>query len=334
MTQDLQEIKSSYDALPGPSATATARARDLLAAGRKPRTGYAKHALRAGTVGLAATVAAVAFMIGPNGGATPANAAELLQHAATAAARQPAPQTGQFVYVKRLEQNWILTLSEVEGDGEHTQEVTHEAWVPAADPGNALTRSTYGRRSIHRGQVPSTMPTPGTVDYQTGRCAADVLPVDGAGNLPTDPGELLARVRADAEASVRNERPRPSEDQVGPRVDVTVAFRLITLAQNPFPGVGLREAVFGALSKLPAATMRTDLTDPAGRQGIGASIDYQGPDGRERTELIFEPGTYRFLGWRNLSEGPDGAEVLRAAVAMLEAKIVDTMPHVAEARAC
>ncbi|MFD9946830.1 CU044_5270 family protein [Nonomuraea sp. NPDC059023] len=331
MTQDLQEIKSSYDALPGPSATATARARDLLTAGRKPRIGYAKHALRAGTFGLAAAVAAVAFMVGPNGGATPANAAELLQHAASVAARQPAPQTGQFVYVKRLEQNWMLTLSETEGTGEHTQEVTREAWVSATDPGNALIRSTYGRRSIHKGQVPTLMATPGTVDHETGRCAADVLPEE---NLPTDPDKLLAQIRADAEASVRNERPRPSQDQVGPRVEVTVAFRLVTLAQNPFPGVGMREAVFGAMSKLPTATMRTDLTDPAGRQGIGASIEYKGPDGRGRTELIFEPATYRFLGWRNLSEGPDGAEVLRGAVAMLEAKIVDTMPSAPEARAC
>ncbi|MEV4895606.1 CU044_5270 family protein [Nonomuraea sp. NPDC055795] len=332
MTQDLQEIKSSYDALPGPSATATARARDLLTTGRKPRIGYAKHALRAGTVGLAATVAAVAFMIGPTGGATPANAAELLQHAATAAARQPAPQTGQFVYVKRLEQNWILTLSESQGTGEHTQEVTREVWVSATDPGNALTRSTYGKRSIHKGQVPTMMPTPGTVDHQTGRCTVEVLPEE---NLPTDPDKLLAQVRAAAETAIRNEQPKPSEDQVGPRVDVTVAFRLVSLAQNPFPGVGMREAVFGAMSKLPTATMRTDLTDPAGRQGIGASLRYDGPEGWERTELIFEPGTYRFLGWRNLTEARDGGpEVLRAATAMLESKIVDTMPHAPEARAC
>jgi hypothetical protein len=28
----------------------------------------------------------------------------------------------------------------------------------------------------------------------------------------------------------------------------------------------------------------------------GASIRYQGPDGGQRAELIFEPETYRFLG--------------------------------------
>ncbi|MEV4888441.1 MFS transporter, partial [Nonomuraea sp. NPDC055795] len=33
-------------------------------------------------------------------------------------------------------------------------------YVSATDPGNALTRSTYGKRSIHKGQVPTMMPTP------------------------------------------------------------------------------------------------------------------------------------------------------------------------------
>ncbi|GAA2409303.1 CU044_5270 family protein [Nonomuraea africana] len=340
MTNDLQEIKKSHDALPGPSTTATAKAKALLAAEvaaeRTPDTGSAKYRLllRAGTVGLAAAVAAVAFLTGTDGGATPANAAELLQEAATAAGRQQAPRPGQFVYVNRMDQNWILALSEGGGRSEFTQEVNREAWIPAADPGGALTRFTYGKRRVHTGQVPAAMPTPGTVDYRAGQCAVDVLPTAGAEHLPADPDRLLAQVRADAETSVRNERPEPgapppSEDQIGRQVERTVASRLVTLAQNPFPGPGLREAVLGALSKLPTATMRADLTDPAGRQGVGASIRYQGPDGWERTELIFEPGTYRFLGWRDLSEPPGGGtEVLRHATAVLETKIVSAMPEI------
>ncbi|MFC4121373.1 hypothetical protein [Nonomuraea zeae] len=86
MTYDLQEIKALHDALPGPSATATATAKALLAievaAERTPPTGSAKKhrlLLRAGAVGLAAA-------------ATPASAAELLQEAATAAGRQQAPR--------------------------------------------------------------------------------------------------------------------------------------------------------------------------------------------------------------------------------------------------
>ncbi|WP_049556392.1 CU044_5270 family protein [Nonomuraea sp. SBT364] len=336
MTNDLHEIKAFHDALPGPSAAATAAARELLAAeaaaaGQPPRTGSARRRLliRAGTVGLAAAVAAVAFVVGADGGATPASAAELLQKAATAADRQQAPGADQFVYVNRMDQNWILAMSQGEGRSEFTTEISREAWIPVADPGNALIRSAYVKRRVHAGHVPSSMPTPGTVTYHRGRCAMEVLPTAEAGNLPADPDRLLAQVRADAETLVRNEQPAPGEDQVMRRVERTVASRLVALAQNPFPGPGLRAAVLSALSKLPTATMRTDLADPAGRQGVGASIRYQGPDGWERTELIFEPGTYRFLGWRHLSQRPDGgAEVLRQATAILETKVVDALPEI------
>ncbi|MFI6300029.1 CU044_5270 family protein [Nonomuraea sp. NPDC050790] len=324
MTSDLREMKAAYDALPGPSAEATARAREVMLA---PRPRPKRRLLRAGTVGLAAAVAAVAFVVFPGGGATPAGAAELLQRAATAAARQPAPLKGQFVYVRQREQRWILTLAEGGARSEYTEESDTESWIPAADPAGALMRTRYGRRTVHSGQVPDTMPTPGTVAHHTGQCAA--LVAADTSNLPTDPGELLARIRADAEATVGKERPEPTEDQFRRQVERTVASRLLTLAQNPFPGYGLREAVLGALARLPAATMRTDLTDAAGRQGVGASIRYQGPDGAETAELIFEPDTYRFLGWRVLSQRPDGgAEVLRAATATLEVKIVDTMPEI------
>ncbi|MEV5559525.1 hypothetical protein AB0L44_38240 [Nonomuraea wenchangensis] len=275
-------------------------------------------------------------MIGPGGGATPASAAELLQEAATVAARQQPPQPGRFFYVNRMDRSWILTLTEGGGRSEYTQDINREAWIPFAGPRGALTRSTYGRRSVHAGQVPGTMPIPGTVAvaYHAGRCAAEVLPIEDTRNLPADPDRLLAQVRADAESSARKERPEPGaaaldDDQIERIAERTVASRLVTLAQNPFPGPGLRAAVLGALPRLPTATMRTGLTDAVGRHGIGASIRYQGPDGWEVTELIFEPGTYRFLGWRHLSQRPGGGpEVLREATAILETKVVDAMPEI------
>ncbi|HUR00958.1 MAG TPA: CU044_5270 family protein [Nonomuraea sp.] len=339
MTDDLQEIKTSHDALPGPSPKATAKAKNLLAAEaaaeRTPHTGgSAKHRLllRTAAVGLAAAVAAVAFLTGADGGATPANAAELLQEAATAAGRQQAPQPGQILYVNRTDQSRMAVWHHG-GRSEVTQEINREYWIPAADPNGALTRLTYGKLRTHTGQVPTSMETPGTVEFQrAGPCTVNVLTPTGHGNLPDDPDQLLARIRADAEASVRNERPEPgtappSKDQTERLVEHTVVSRLVTLAGNPFPGPGLRAAVLGALSQMPTATMRTDLTDPAGRQGIGASIRYQGLEGWEHAELIFEPGTYRFLGWRHLSE-PTGGGVQGFATAVLETKIVNAMPKI------
>ncbi|MBT2233600.1 CU044_5270 family protein [Nonomuraea sp. NEAU-A123] len=339
MTDDLQEIRTSHDALPGPSATAIAKAKDLLAAEavaeRTPHTGSGKHRLllRTAAVGLAAAVAAVAFLTGTDGGATPANAAELLQEAATAAARQQAPQPGQILYVNRTDQIRMTVWGHERDRSEVTQEINREYWIPAADPDGALTRLTYGKLRTHTGPVPTSMEAPGTVEFQrAGPCTVHVLSPTGGGNLPDDPDQLLARIRADAEASVRNERPKPgtappSKDQIERLIELTVTSRLVTLAQNPFPGPGLRAAVLDALSHMPTATMRTDLTDLAGRQGIGASIRYQGPDGWERTELIFEPGTYRFLGWQHLSEPPGGG-VQGYASAVLETKIVNAMPKI------
>jgi hypothetical protein len=340
MTDDLQEIKTSHDALPGPSAMATAKAKDLLAAEavaeRTPRNSSGKHRLllRTAAVGLAAAVAAVAFLTGADGGATPANAAELLQEAATAAGRQQAPRPGQILYVNRTDQS-RMTVWGRDSRSEVTQEINREYWIPAADPDGALTRLTYGKSRVRTGQVPAIMETPGTAEFQrAGKCAVNVLSPTGGGNLPTDPDQLLARIRADADASVRNERPEPgaaprSEDQIEGLVEVTVMSRLVTLASNPFPGPGLRAAVLGALSRMPTATMRTDLTDLAGRQGIGASIKYQGPEGWERAELIFEPGTYRFLGWSVLSMPPgSGPEGQGYATAVVETKIVNAMPKI------
>ncbi|MEU6785952.1 hypothetical protein ABZ912_42760 [Nonomuraea angiospora] len=162
----------------------------------------------------------------------------------------------------------------------------------------------------------------------------NVLSPTGGGDLPADPDQLLARIRADADASVRNERPEPGaaprgEEQIKGLVERTAMSRLLTLAANPFPGPGLRAAVLSALSRMPTATMRTDLTDLAGRKGIGALIRFQGPEGWERAELIFEPGTYRFLGYSILLEPPGGGpEGQGYATAVLETKIVNAMPKI------
>ncbi|MET8867625.1 CU044_5270 family protein [Nonomuraea sp. NPDC004580] len=333
MTDDLQEIRTFHDALPGPSATATAKAKDLLAAEvaaeRTPRTGSTKRLLlfRTAAVGLAAAVGAVAFLAGTDGRGAPADAAELLLDAATAAGRQSAPGPGQILYVNRTDQSRTAVWGR-DRHSEVTREIDREYWIPAADPGGALTRLTYGKLRTHTGPVPTSMETPGTVEFQrAGPCTVKVLSPAGGDDLPTDPGRLLARIRADAAASVRNERPTPGEDQIERHIEHTVVSRLVTLAGNPFPGPGLRAAVLGALAEMPNATMRTDLADLAGRKGVGASIRYQGPDGWQRAELIFEPGTYRFLGSRLLWTPPGGgAEVVTYASAVRETRIVDSMP--------
>ncbi|WP_031163714.1 CU044_5270 family protein [Streptosporangium roseum] len=364
MKDELQTIKAHHDSLPGPAPQVAARAWDLLTAeaeaeraGSSPRRpvgwrlrrwpGPGRIALRAGVaVGLAAAVTAGVVMVRVDDGPAllgvqPANAAELLQHAAAVAAEgDPQPRPDQFLYVDRKDVTHSFGFGPSTGSYEYTQDVRREVWIPAADPGKALARSTYGDK--HGSALPPEMDIQpaGTVEYQrAGQCHQDVLraPSRGAGDLPSDPDRLLAEIRKDAEALVRADRPGrgeapPSADQVDRRIERVVAMKLLLLVEDPFAASRDRAVVFRALSKMPTATMLPDLTDPAGRHGVGASIRYQGPDGWEHKELIFEPKTYRFLGWQSWTETEqkDGQakEAMRGGTAVMTVKVVDSMPEV------
>ncbi|MFB4269397.1 CU044_5270 family protein [Nonomuraea sp. GTA35] len=349
---ELEAIKGHHDSLPGPAPEVTARAWALLteeaerAEGGHPERPLGgsrgrRWVVRAGVaVGLAAAVTAgMIFVRGGDEsvpfGTAPAGAAELLRHAATVAAREELrPGPGQFVYV---EQKGVTFASGSEG--EYTQDVRREVWMPGGDPGKALTRSTYGRTTVISGGPPEHVQAPGTVEFQrAGQCRHGFsgLPFQAA-DLPGDPDRALAKVRQEAETFVRSDQRRRGETglsrkEIDMRVEKVVASSLLRLAQNPLTPSRTRATVFGVLSKLATVTVVPDLTDPAGRHGVGASIKFETPGGGwERGELIFEPATYRFLGYRSwigLPEGGQVREIPGASTAMLTVKVVDSMPEV------
>ncbi|MGC5016657.1 CU044_5270 family protein [Streptosporangium sp. DT93] len=361
MTNELEAIKDHHDGLPGPAPEVTARARVLLAgeveaerAGsgrrrparspRRPLSAFpgGRWAMRAGVAaGLAATVTAGLILVRGDRdsvpfGTPPASAAELLRHAASAAAREDLrPGPGRYLYV---DQKTVTYASGSEGD--YTQDVRREIWMPAGDPARALTRSTYGRTRVVSGRDPEHVQSPGTVEYRrAGQCPADSrsLPPRAA-DLPSDPDRLLAAVRRDAEAFVRADQSRRGEgdlsrDEIGMRVEKAVGGRLFRLAENPLTPSGTRAAVFAALSRTATATVVPDLTDPAGRHGVGVSLRYETPDGWERGELVFEPATYRFLGyrgWIGQREGGRVREIESGSAAVMTVKVVDSVPEVPE----
>ncbi|MEV4014368.1 CU044_5270 family protein [Nonomuraea angiospora] len=355
---ELEAIKGHHDSLPGPAPEVTARAWVLVAeeieaerAGsghreparsrRRPLRGFPAGwwAMRAGVaVGLAAAVTAGLVMVrgGHDSapfGSPPASAAELLRHAASVAAREDVrPGPGQFVYV---DQKNVTFASGSEG--EYTQDVRREVWMPAGDPGKALTRSTYGQTHATSGR-PEHVQSPGTVEYQLpGQCREHSLGLPfQAADLPADPDRVLAKIRQGAETFVRSDQRRRGEtdlgeDEIGLRVEKVVASSLLRLAQDPLTSSRTRATVFGALSKLPTVTIVPDLTDPAGRHGVGASLKLESPDGWERGELIFESATYRFLGYRSwIGRREDGQvrEIPGASTAVMTVKVVDSMPEV------
>ncbi|MEU1723780.1 CU044_5270 family protein [Nonomuraea sp. NPDC005692] len=360
MTDELEVIKAHHDSLPGPAPEVTARAWVLVAeeidaeragGGRRQPTGTRQRpargflsgrlALRAGVaVGLAAAVTAALVMVrgGDDAapfGATPAGAAELLRHAASAAAQEDVrPGPGQYFYV---DQKVVQFASGSEG--EYTQELRREIWMPAGDPGTAaLTRSTYGPTRVISGRKPEHVQSPGTVEYErAGQCPKGSLGLPPqAADLPADPDGMLAKIRQGAAAFVRSDQLRRGEtdlgqDEIDMRVEKVIASQLLKLAETPLIPSRTRATVFGALSKLPTVTVVPDLTDTAGRHGVGASLKSESPGGWERGELIFEPATYRFLGYRSWIGRPEGGQVKEIpsdSMAVMTVKVVDSMPEV------
>ncbi|MGW0478965.1 CU044_5270 family protein [Nonomuraea sp. NPDC003214] len=348
---ELEAIKAHHDSLPEPAPEVTARAWVLVAEEMEAeRAGTARPArlfpgrrlvMRAGlAAGLAAAVTAGLVMVrgGEDSapfGAAPASAAELLRNAATVAAKEDVrPGPGQYFYVH---QEAVAFASGSEGD--YTRHVRREMWMPAEDPAKpALTRSTYGQIQVISGPGPAQVQAPGTVEYErAGQCRRGSLGVPPqVADLPADPDRLLAKIRQDAAAFVRSDQARRGEtelgqDEINARVGKVTANRLLKLAQNPLISSRTRATVFGALSKMPAVTIVPELTDTAGRRGVGVSLKFEHPSGWERGELIFEPGTYRFLGsrsWIGRQEGGQVEEIPGGSMAVMSVKVVDSVPEV------
>ncbi|MGV9303749.1 CU044_5270 family protein [Nonomuraea sp. NPDC003727] len=350
---ELDLIKEYHDGLPGPSRRASARAWSRLAAqaqapeglGPVPARGRGlrRLAFRVGVVAaLVSAVSAGVVVVGGDGGGSPlslrpANAAELLEQAAAASLKDPRPRADQFVYLDRKDLQYHIG-SGPEGEWEGAQEVRREIWVPAAPDGEVITRATFGKDVLTRGKPYEGQAAEGTVNYYRGdQCVAiagGVLRRD-AGEFPTEPGALLAKVRQEAEREVRD--PSTFDQELAPEeipilVEGFVVDKLVSLVENPFATPEIRATVFRALKTMPNVTIAPDLADAAGRHGIGAEISWAGLEGRQRSEIVFEQETFKLFGWRHFEElkQPDGGvkETLTGSTALMASEVVDSTPEI------
>jgi hypothetical protein len=202
-----------------------------------------------------------------------ANAAELGQRAARVAAAQPDlhPRPHQWTYV---EVHWATPKL-----GGH-QPQTRRYWtridrkrVAVEDQGRIHQYPSY--------QLSSVYPWP-TYTYLR--------------QLPTDPQALLARL--DARFSPGGEEPY-SRRRFSPEERHRRMFRLVMglLWENVAPP-RVQAAIYQALPSIPGVRLQLDVVDAAGRHGVAfARIN----DGRVREELILDPQTYQYLGWRRIA---------------------------------
>ncbi|MER5867827.1 CU044_5270 family protein [Kitasatospora sp. NPDC002040] len=273
------------------------------AARKRPVRRYGWVALPALAGGLALTV-----LLNTGGGAAPAAAVtvgQVLDRAAAAAAARSLPQPdGKYVYVDSL----VAFGSENLATGETTPGTLHrrEAWqaVDGTKPGlvkeegwQAPTKTKPGdpypaNPDGSRPTEPNTTPSVHSPTYQF---------LEG---LPTDPEVLLGRLY-DA----------PSGDKQLP-VDQRAFETVGDLLTDQLAPPAVTAALYRAAARIPGVELLDDSVDASGRHGWGVARTADGV----RTELVFDRGSYEFLGERSVEVG-SGAVVGQSA--MLTKALVD-----------
>ncbi|WP_432976538.1 CU044_5270 family protein [Dactylosporangium sp. CA-233914] len=257
--------------------------------------------------GVAAVMVAATFVlqtsrIGERGPAASAEATELLRHAAAVAGQEPglAARPDQFVFVES--KSWSPTTSgPVAGlvrswlsvDGTRDNLI----WKEQADPDGRHEMTIPGCRN---GKAAQWGPG-GTLDpTRTRPCTPDPGYRD---QLPTSPGAMLAYLRRAA-----------GGDDPG-----QVFSQIITLLSSGYVPPKSRAALFMAASELPGVSVAQDRVDAAGRHGVAVTRTQDSL----RQELLFDPGSYRFLGTQLNSDDDRISMLMLRPTALLRTAIVD-----------
>ncbi|WP_299537315.1 CU044_5270 family protein [uncultured Streptomyces sp.] len=111
--------------------------------------------------------------------------------------------------------------------------------------------------------------------------------------LPTDPAVLLKKIYKETKGKGNN----PDQQ----------AFTTIgDLLHESLPPAELNTALFKAAAKIPGVLQVKDATDAAGRHGIAvARLD---ETSGARTEWVFDPKTFTYLGERTIQVRPQGGD--------------------------
>jgi len=287
------------------AAAHSARTRLLAAAAERPRPAARRIGARRGLVRVGwrvavATALGVALTVGitvtrdadrSEEGRSPAgllpvgvaNAAELGERAATVTAAQPDlhPRPHQWTYTETVRATGKdpMPFSAVGARQETTR-----SWMRI----DAKQHAYEYQGRLHR------MPNHQLSSVFPWRSFAYVR------QLPTDPQALLTRLYATY--SPAGERPynrrRFSREEQDQRVFGLVAD---LLRDNVVPPA-VQAAIYRALPSIPGVQLQRGAVDAAGRHGVAFARVYELPsdDGHIRAEIILDPRTYQYLGWRQV----------------------------------
>ena len=293
------------------------------AAARQIRLVFAACALAA------AAVLAVTFLSMSHGSSTApvpsAAAARILQHAADAALIQPAAPAGQFVYTEItghthsgplgaktiVEQIW----QSADGSGAGAVKIT---------PCSPLTPGGYDSGVRRPRRVGNRLVRPPRLFNSTSTC---VLAIDssnslppvasyaGLRTLPQNPAALLSYISSHA-----------ITHQIG-GLKSQLQWNAIQdiLRDNPSMPPAVAAALFRVAATLPGTVVLHHITDAAGRPGVAVAMQYDGLS----SELIFDPGTCRFMGSADVVTGAAFGEPIGTVLytmAVLHTAIVTSAP--------
>jgi len=235
----------------------------------------------------------------------PAAVTELLGQAARTAAAQPytAPRPDQFGFQDQL-------IDERDSDGRHREQSRSWRSVGDADavPAVCSRPVTKPPATFDCAQPGHSMTLPTTTNPPIGS-------YEYLSALPRDPQRLLDTLQRDV--AIGREQPEPT----------LTAGVIVDLVADPLTPPDLRAALLTAVARIAGVTKIDKVTDAAGRTGTAAAWT----EGGLRHELIFDPGSHDFLGYRmvlvtpgrytDLAGLPAGTVVLSRA--LLDSGIVD-----------
>ena len=249
-----------------------------VAVRRVPRRHLATFA-GAGT--LLTVIAVVAFGLLDRRAAT---AEELLREAAvTAAAAQPAPERGPYVYMKTVSDQ--LTTSDAGGaPWSVILPVVEETWI--APDGSGRIRSVIGKPRFLGPRDRQRWEAAGSPEFPAGVSdkpfSSGELVYEDASSLPNDPVALRAKLSSQVASE-------------GVPTNVGVFLRVGLLLGRADASPELRAALFRVASTLPGIDAVAARTDPLGRDGVGVRMRYMESGARISVVLVFDPRTSRVL---------------------------------------
>lgn len=264
-----------------------ARAELLRAAGT--RSASRVRPRLAVAAGLAAVLVAgglILYRVHSGPASTAPEAARLLRNAALTAAELPplAARPDQFVYVESVTA-WSMTI--VHADGTVTQgtpvPTLRRIWLPVAG-----TRPGLLRERPRSGGAWNSTPLSG---YQ---------PPVYLVQLPTTADGMLAYLYRNS----HGQNPR----------DVQAFITAGDLIREAYLPPAALAAVFEAVARIPGVTVVHGVHDAAGRPGVAVGLGGR----RGRDELIFDAGTYRYLGERELAGGQVAGQAAQLRVAIVD----------------